>query len=66
MRRSGNRCQTGSFGHSPCAKSPGGGMRHQQAFRPRVENQIKPAIRRLIKPDFSATFAPPQRWLTQG
>jgi len=35
-------------------------------FRPRVENQIKPAIRRLIKPDFSATFPPPQRWLTQG
>jgi hypothetical protein len=66
MRRSGNRRQTGSFGHSPCAKSPGGGMRHQQPFRPRVENQIEPAIRRLIEPDFSATFPPPQRWLTQG
>jgi hypothetical protein len=32
----------------------------------RIKHQIKPAIRRLIKPDFSATFPPPQRWLTQG
>ena len=66
MRRNSDRRQAGSFGHSLCAKSPGGGMRHQKPACFRVENQIKPAIRRLIEPDFRATFPPPQRWLTKG
>jgi hypothetical protein len=38
-------------------------------YRPcgfRVEDQIKPAMRRLIEPDFRITFAPPERWLAKG
>ena len=45
---------------------PGSGMGQHQPRIFRVKHQIKPAIRRLIKPDLRSTFAPAQRRLTEG
>jgi hypothetical protein len=45
---------------------PGSRMGQHQPRTFRVKHQIKPAIRRLIKPDLSIAFTPTERRLTEG